>query len=75
MEIKHNFELLHLIGEGGFAKVVLAMKKTGDDAGVLYALKIAEKSDFEENKHLAVWCKREQQVGFILVSSFVLIFQ
>lgn len=57
-----DFILLHKIGQGGFASVSLVKKKEGIDASVLYAMKIIDKSSFTNNKHLALWCKREQEV-------------
>lgn len=43
---EHDFDFLHVIGRGGYSKVVWARKK---DSGRLYALKIMKKSDIDNN--------------------------
>jgi p90 ribosomal S6 kinase len=39
-----HFELLKVLGEGSFGKVFLVRKIVGNDAGVLYAMKVLKKA-------------------------------
>ncbi|XP_065174796.1 ribosomal protein S6 kinase 2 beta-like [Sycon ciliatum] len=39
-----DFELLKVLGQGSFGKVFLVRKKTGTDAGILYAMKVLRKA-------------------------------
>ncbi|EGD74751.1 hypothetical protein PTSG_13231, partial [Salpingoeca rosetta] len=39
-----HFDLLRVLGQGSFGKVFLVRKKTGKDAGTLYAMKVLKKA-------------------------------
>lgn len=51
-----DFQLLKVIGKGGFSKVLLVRKK---DSGLLFAMKVMEKSFVtEDGKFRQVMCER-----------------
>uniref|UniRef100_A0A2K5U185 non-specific serine/threonine protein kinase n=1 Tax=Macaca fascicularis TaxID=9541 RepID=A0A2K5U185_MACFA len=43
-----QFELLKVLGQGSFGKVFLVRKKTGPDAGQLYAMKVLKKASLKD---------------------------
>ncbi|KAF0690328.1 Aste57867_18259 [Aphanomyces stellatus] len=44
-----DFELLKVVGQGGFGKVFMATKVTGQDAGKAYAIKVLQKDQVVSN--------------------------
>ena len=47
-----DFNLLKVVGRGAFGKVMMAQKKTGDNAGKIYAIKVLIKSDIVIKKQV-----------------------
>uniref|UniRef100_A0A8C4MQJ8 Protein kinase domain-containing protein n=1 Tax=Equus asinus asinus TaxID=83772 RepID=A0A8C4MQJ8_EQUAS len=45
-----QFDLLKVLGQGSFGKVFLVRKKTGPDAGQLYAMKVLKKASLKGRK-------------------------
>eukprot|EP00944_MAST-04C_sp_MAST-4C-sp1_P015522 g15522.t1 len=48
-----NFELLKVLGKGSYGKVILVRKKSGHDAGTLYAMKVLKKEHVMKKKQIA----------------------
>lgn len=48
-----NFELLKVLGKGSYGKVILVRKKSGHDAGTLYAMKVLKKTHVMKKKQVA----------------------
>jgi serine/threonine protein kinase len=48
-----SFELLKVLGKGSYGKVILVRKKTGHDAGSLYAMKVLKKEHVMKKKQVA----------------------
>ena len=48
-----NFELLKVLGKGSYGKVILVRKKSGHDAGALYAMKVLKKEHVMKKKQVA----------------------
>lgn len=44
---------MKVVGKGAFGKVMMARKKTGDDAGQIYAIKILVKSVIAVKKQVS----------------------
>eukprot|EP01135_Chromosphaera_perkinsii_P003729 Nk52_evm47s252 gene=Nk52_evmTU47s252 len=57
-----DFELLSVIGKGGFAKVFLVRKKTGEDKGHLYAMKVMKKNLILRDRKITEHTKAERHI-------------
>jgi len=47
-----DFDLLNVIGKGSFGKVMQVRKKSGDDAGAIYAMKVLSKKHIVANNEV-----------------------
>ncbi|XP_031849022.1 ribosomal protein S6 kinase alpha-5 isoform X2 [Nomia melanderi] len=61
VDMKH-FDLLKVLGAGAYGKVFLVRKKTGSDAGRLYAMKVLKKASIVQKKKTTEHTKTERQV-------------
>lgn len=61
-----NYSLLKELGRGGFARVMLVLKKNGSDKNNVYAMKIQDKYLFHKHPHLMKWLEREKDIMVIL---------
>ncbi|PNF27171.1 hypothetical protein B7P43_G07842 [Cryptotermes secundus] len=59
---RQNFDVLSVLGAGGFGKVFLVRKTDGADSGRLYAMKVLEKADIMKTKKFIEYTKTERQV-------------
>ena len=57
-----DFELLKVLGTGAYGKVFLAKKKTGVDAGQLFAMKVLKKATIVQKRKTTEHTKTERQV-------------
>uniref|UniRef100_A0A8D1U4R8 non-specific serine/threonine protein kinase n=1 Tax=Sus scrofa TaxID=9823 RepID=A0A8D1U4R8_PIG len=54
-----QFELLKVLGQGSFGKVFLVRKKTGPDAGQLYAMKVLKKASLKVRDRVRTKMERD----------------
>ncbi|XP_070318127.1 ribosomal protein S6 kinase alpha-6 isoform X3 [Odocoileus virginianus] len=54
-----QFELLKVLGQGSFGKVFLVRKKTGPDAGQLYAMKVLKKASLKVRDRIRTKMERD----------------
>uniref|UniRef100_H0WZM2 non-specific serine/threonine protein kinase n=1 Tax=Otolemur garnettii TaxID=30611 RepID=H0WZM2_OTOGA len=54
-----QFELLKVLGQGSFGKVSLVRKKTGPDAGQLYAMKVLKKASLKVQDRVRTKVERD----------------
>ncbi|CAJ0585987.1 unnamed protein product, partial [Mesorhabditis spiculigera] len=59
---KGDFELLSLLGKGGFAKVFQVRKTSGPDEGTLYAMKVLKKATLVQNQKDTAHVKSERHI-------------
>ncbi|XP_034187998.1 ribosomal protein S6 kinase alpha-5 isoform X1 [Osmia lignaria lignaria] len=57
-----HFDLLKVLGTGAYGKVFLVRKRTGTDAGRLYAMKVLKKASIVQKKKTTEHTKTERQV-------------
>ncbi|XP_034948396.1 ribosomal protein S6 kinase alpha-5-like isoform X2 [Chelonus insularis] len=57
-----HFDLLKVLGTGAYGKVFLVRKRTGADAGRLYAMKVLKKASIVQKKKTTEHTKTERQV-------------
>ncbi|KAK9294783.1 hypothetical protein QLX08_010720 [Tetragonisca angustula] len=57
-----HFDLLKVLGTGAYGKVFLVRKRTGADAGRLYAMKVLKKASIVQRKKTTEHTKTERQV-------------
>ena len=57
-----DFDLLKVLGTGAYGKVFLARKKTGTNAGQLFAMKVLKKATIVQKKKTTEHTKTERQV-------------
>ncbi|XP_032678914.1 ribosomal protein S6 kinase alpha-5-like isoform X2 [Odontomachus brunneus] len=57
-----HFDLLKVLGTGAYGKVFLVRKRTGNDAGKLYAMKVLKKAAIVQKKKTTEHTKTERQV-------------
>ncbi|PAA62358.1 hypothetical protein BOX15_Mlig004448g1 [Macrostomum lignano] len=57
-----NFELLKVLGKGGYGKVFLARKLTGPDKGKVYAMKVLKKASIVRNQKDTAHTKTERNI-------------
>ncbi|XP_061934141.1 ribosomal protein S6 kinase alpha-5 isoform X2 [Apis cerana] len=57
-----HFDLLKVLGTGAYGKVFLVRKRTGTDAGRLYAMKVLKKASIVQRKKTTEHTKTERQV-------------
>ena len=57
-----DFDLLKVLGTGAYGKVFLAKKKTGVDAGQLFAMKVLKKATIVQKRKTTEHTKTERQV-------------
>ncbi|XP_011150688.1 ribosomal protein S6 kinase alpha-5 [Harpegnathos saltator] len=57
-----HFDLLKILGTGAYGKVFLVRKRTGTDAGMLYAMKVLKKAAIVQKKKTTEHTKTERQV-------------
>lgn len=57
----NDFDLLSVVGKGAYGKVFLAKKKSGRNAGCVYAMKVLKKSDVFKKKQVE-HTKSEQRI-------------
>ncbi|XP_076230989.1 ribosomal protein S6 kinase alpha-5 isoform X2 [Calliopsis andreniformis] len=57
-----HFDLLKVLGTGAYGKVFLVRKRTGPDAGRLYAMKVLKKASIVQKKKTTEHTKTERQV-------------
>jgi serine/threonine protein kinase len=57
-----DFDLLKVLGTGAYGKVFLARKKTGADAGQLFAMKVLKKATIVQKRKTTEHTKTERQV-------------
>ncbi|XP_012241692.1 ribosomal protein S6 kinase alpha-5-like isoform X2 [Bombus impatiens] len=57
-----HFDLLKVLGTGAYGKVFLVRKRTGADAGRLYAMKVLQKASIVQKKKTTEHTKTERQV-------------
>ena len=57
-----DFDLLKVLGTGAYGKVFLARKRTGVDAGTLFAMKVLKKATIVQKKKTTEHTKTERQV-------------
>ncbi|XP_014486588.1 PREDICTED: ribosomal protein S6 kinase alpha-5-like [Dinoponera quadriceps] len=57
-----HFDLLKVLGTGAYGKVFLVRKRTGTDAGRLYAMKVLKKAAIVQKKKTTEHTKTERQV-------------
>ncbi|GFY77115.1 ribosomal protein S6 kinase beta-1 [Trichonephila inaurata madagascariensis] len=57
-----DFELLKVLGKGGYGKVFQVRKTTGSDAGKLFAMKVLKKDTISKNKKDTAHTKAERNI-------------
>ncbi|KAL0109706.1 hypothetical protein PUN28_014617 [Cardiocondyla obscurior] len=57
-----HFDLLKVLGTGAYGKVFLVRKRTGTDAGRLYAMKVLKKASIVQKKKTTEHTKSERQI-------------
>ena len=57
-----DFDLLKVLGTGAYGKVFLARKRTGVDAGNLFAMKVLKKATIVQKRKTTEHTKTERQV-------------
>ena len=57
-----DFDLLKVLGTGAYGKVFLARKRTGVDAGSLFAMKVLKKATIVQKRKTTEHTKTERQV-------------
>jgi ribosomal protein S6 kinase alpha-5 len=57
-----DFELMKLVGEGGYGRVYLVRKKTGEDKGHLYAMKVLDKAEVTKHPKTIKTAKTEREI-------------
>ena len=57
-----DFDLLKVLGTGAYGKVFLARKKTGANAGQLFAMKVLKKATIVQKRKTTEHTKTERQV-------------
>ncbi|XP_011692636.1 PREDICTED: ribosomal protein S6 kinase alpha-5 isoform X2 [Wasmannia auropunctata] len=57
-----HFDLLKVLGTGAYGKVFLVRKRTGADAGRLYAMKVLKKASIVQKKKTTEHTKSERQI-------------
>ena len=57
-----DFDLLKVLGTGAYGKVFLARKRTGADAGNLFAMKVLKKATIVQKRKTTEHTKTERQV-------------
>ncbi|XP_011158580.1 ribosomal protein S6 kinase alpha-5 isoform X2 [Solenopsis invicta] len=57
-----HFDLLRVLGTGAYGKVFLVRKRTGADAGRLYAMKVLKKASIVQKKKTTEHTKSERQI-------------
>ncbi|GFT19125.1 ribosomal protein S6 kinase beta-1 [Nephila pilipes] len=57
-----DFELLNVLGKGGYGKVFQVRKKTGKDAGKLFAMKVLKKDKISKSKTDTAHTKAERKI-------------
>ena len=57
-----DFDLLKVLGTGAYGKVFLARKRTGADAGQLFAMKVLKKATIVQKRKTTEHTKTERQV-------------
>uniref|UniRef100_A0AC35TH39 Ribosomal protein S6 kinase n=1 Tax=Rhabditophanes sp. KR3021 TaxID=114890 RepID=A0AC35TH39_9BILA len=66
-----DFDLLKLVGSGGFGKVFQVKKLTGADAGKIYAMKVLKKATIVRNKKDTDHTKAERNILEAVKSEFI----
>ncbi|XP_054711372.1 ribosomal protein S6 kinase beta-2-like [Uloborus diversus] len=57
-----DFELLKVLGKGGYGKVYQVRKKTGEDSGKVFAMKVLKKASIVKNKKDTAHTKAERNI-------------
>lgn len=57
-----NFELLNVLGKGGYGKVFQVRKVTGSDAGTIFAMKVLRKASIVRNQKDTAHTKAERNI-------------
>ncbi|KAL7673192.1 hypothetical protein ACOME3_008060 [Neoechinorhynchus agilis] len=66
-----DFQLLTVIGRGGYGKVILARKVTGPDAGKYFAMKILKKASIIRNAKDTAHTRTERNILQLVKSPFL----
>eukprot|EP00037_Helgoeca_nana_P016595 m.156009 g.156009 ORF g.156009 m.156009 type:complete len:557 (-) comp23602_c0_seq1:189-1859(-) len=66
-----HFDLLQVIGQGGYGKVFLVKKNRGRDKGALYAMKVLKKATIVQNKKDILHTRAERSILEAVKSPFI----
>lgn len=58
----HDFELLKVLGKGGYGKVFQVKKITGMDSGTIFAMKVLRKASIVRNQKDTAHTKAERNI-------------
>lgn len=58
----HDFELLKVLGKGGYGKVFQVKKVTGKDTGTIFAMKVLRKASIVRNQKDTAHTKAERNI-------------
>lgn len=67
----HDFQLLKVLGKGGYGKVFQVRKNNGNDAGKIFAMKVLKKATIVRNQKDTAHTKAERNILEAVKSPFI----